>query len=275
MKRMLAILLASALGLALCACAKKAPVPSGTDGVEPVESHWYYAVETEISGEEYTAADGTPIGSTSYETPRLTLGHQGVETTPPAEMQAVCDAFNDGVGAPVPAEWNFEEIARAEYEWRTEAGLELVPISDEFDVTDTLLSDTMLSVIGVGSSYTGGAHPNNYFVSWNFDLQNARFFTLNDLSGDPAALRAAVTENIIAQIKEQGLDESYFPDYAETIRATEDFHVHFGGERKMTVWFSEYDIAPHAAGIPMFDVPHAVLEPYLNDYGAALLGVVK
>ncbi len=41
----------------------------------------------------------------------------------------------------------------------------------------------------------------------------------------------------------------------------------------MTVWFSEYDIAPHAAGIPMFDISYDVLAPYLNDSGAALLQI--
>ncbi len=283
MKNAISLMLALVLALSFAACGGKnnemveaipaQPVettePAET-AAEPQEQAATYTVEARTAETEITAEDGTLVGSTKYTLNYLTT--DGGE-----EMQAVCKTFNDAMDAFAAETYaedsEFAAQSREVYEWQTSENIEFMPCYDEFGVTDTFMSDNMVSIVGAGSNYTGGAHPNNYMMAWNYDLQNGKFFTLNDLADDPAALRAAVADEILAQIEAQGLAEGYFENYEEAIRGAEDFNVFFGGNRTMTVWFSEYDIAPHAAGIPMFDISYDVLAPYLNDSGAALLQI--
>ena len=39
----------------------------------------------------------------------------------------------------------------------------------------------------------------------------------------------------------------------------------------MTVFFQEYDIAPHAVGVPVFEIPYSSISRFLNAYGEQLL----
>lgn len=285
MKKAISLMLALTLALSLAACGGRGSAPEMVEAIpaQPVETAEsgeaapegeqgpVYRVETRPVEEEYTADDGTVVGHKRYTLAYLTTDGDD------AARAAVCKTFNDAMDAFFAQDFaedsDFGSVCRDAYAWQAEAGVEFEPCYDEFSVTDTAMSDTMLSISGGGSNYTGGAHPNNYLASWNYDLQNGRFFTLNDLADDPAALRAAVADEILDQIEAQGLAEGYFENYEEVIRGAEDFNVFFGGNRTMTVWFSEYDVAPHAAGIPMFDISYDVLAPYLNDSGAALLQI--
>jgi len=283
MKKAISLMLALVLALSLAACGGKDKTPEMVEAIpaqpvettettetaaEPQEQAAAYTAEARTAETEITAEDGTVVGSTKYTLNYLT-------TNGGEEMQAVCKTFNDAMDA-FAAEMYAEDSefaahSREVYEWQTSENIEFMPCYDEFAVTDTLMSDTMLSIVGVGSNFTGGAHPNNYMMAWNYDLQNGKFFTLNDLTDDPAALRAAIADEILAQIEAQGLAEGYFENYEEAIRGAEDFNVYFQPGSTMTVWFDEYVIAPHAAGIPAFSMDLSILDPYLNAAGAALL----
>jgi len=283
MKQAISLMLALVLALSLAACGGKDKTPEMVEAIpaqpvettettetaaEPQEQAAAYTAEARTAETEITAEDGTVVGSTKYTLNYLT-------TNGGEEMQAVCKTFNDAMDA-FAAEMYAEDSefaahSREVYEWQTSENIEFMPCYDEFAVTDTLMSDTMLSIVGVGSNFTGGAHPNNYMMAWNYDLQNGKFFTLNDLTDDPAALRAAIADEILAQIEAQGLAEGYFENYEEAIRGAEDFNVYFQPGSTMTVWFDEYVIAPHAAGIPAFSMDLSILDPYLNAAGAALL----
>ena len=276
MKRALTILMAATLALGFYACAGKTPT-GNTEPTEPTETAepaettedaapvWTW--ETRTSETAYTAEDGTEVARRRYELPYLT--YSGSET---AERDAVRDTFNDAMDQVVAdsEQLDLEEVGRENYAWSTETGIEFIPCLDEFSATDVYQNGALLSVSGVGSSMTGGAHPTNYLMAWNYDLDEGRFFTLSDLSDDPAALRAAIAEDILAQIDAEGNADWYFPEYQDTVRGMEDFNVFFDAEG-MTVWFSEYDIAPHAAGIPTFRISADTLAPHLNAYARQLL----
>lgn len=275
MKKILAVLVAMVLALGLCACAEKAPA-GNTDTAEPTErpaeavadADIVWTWETRTSETSYTAEDGTVVAARSYSLPYLT--YSGDEA---AGAETVRDTFNAAMEQAVAdsESLDLEEIGREGYAWSSEIGVEFIPYLDEFSASEVYLNGALLSVSGIGSSMIGGAHPNNYMMSWNYDLDEGRFFTLADLSDEPTALRDAVAEDILAQIDAEGNADWYYPEYQETIRGTEDFHVFFDAEG-MTVWFPEYDIAPHAAGIPLFRISADVLAPHLNAYAHALLG---
>ncbi len=283
MKKAISLTLTLVLALSLTACAKKDSAPEMVPAIpaqpvettpaetaeEPQEQAAIYTTEARTVETEITAEDGTVVGNT-----KCTLNY--LTTDGGEEMQAVCKTFNDAMDAFAAETYaedsEFAAHSREVYEWQTSENIEFMPCYDEFAVTDTLMSDTMLSIVGAGSNYTGGAHPNNYMMAWNYDLRNGKFFTLNDLTDDPAALRAAIADEVFFQIAAESDSEMYNEDYADTLRATEDFNVYFQTGNMMTVWFDEYVIAPHAAGIPAFSMELSVIDPYLNAAGAALLG---
>ena len=276
MKNVTAGIIALIVALSLCACSGR----NGTSGAQDTEPSWHYGTESEERSQSYTDDDGTVIATTSYTLPRLSVLSEGMGAVPP-EAQKACDTFNEeirrtsfigeGFFGDGEEPSDFSAMAREAHAWSAEMGMEFEPFFDEFSVSDVFQSAHMLSVFGLGSSFTGGAHPNNYFIVWNYDLDNGKFFGLNDLSDDPEALRAAVAENILGQINEQGLADGYFEDYAATIREAKEFSVMFRDSQELEVWFSEYEIAPHAAGMPNFTIPYPSIASYLNSYGRTLM----
>lgn len=266
---------------ALCACAKEQPAPpreadgAAADEIAPAKAEapvWRYEVETASEVFEHTAADGTVIATKKTELPRLTLKCDGdaAGQEPPEDMQAVCDAFNSG--ATVPELWDIDVFKEAEgqYEWKKLEDIEFFPLADELTVEKVYRSGDLLSVLGQAYVDLGGAHPDWGYVSWNFDLAAGGFFTPVSLTNDPEALRGTIVDEVVSEIYSSEWYEGYYEDFEEILRAKEDFAAFFD-EGGMTVYFEEYEIAPHALGVPEFTIPYAKLSRYLNERGARLL----
>lgn len=292
MRRLLAILLALSLALTLFGCAKQngASVAPGTDGAAAAEptkpedtpQEWVYDVRLESTQNKHRNEDGVVLAVQSYELPVLQMRNAAGEETflgdlpisgVSEEQLAVCKAFNAGVDlSELSADSDFAEASEEAYQWSLESGMEFTPLFDEFHVTEIYQYGDLLSVFGVGSSYAGGAHPNNYTKAWNFDLGTGEFFTLRDLSDYPDELVREIAYNILGKIWENDEADLYFDDYADTILMMDNFAVSFD-ESGMTVTFAEYDIAPHAGGMPSFLIPYAEFSRYLNERGERLLNL--
>lgn len=287
MKRALTIALTCAL--LFCGCAKQQIAAPGTDGTasaepakpEDMAQEWVYDVALEPTQDKHRNEDGVVLAVQSYELPVLQLRNAAGETFlgdlpipgVSEEQLAVCRAFNAGVDvSELGADWDVAEAAEEAYQWTLESGIEFTMLFDEFHVTEVYQSGDLLSVFGTGSSYAGGAHPNNYTKAWNFDLGTGEFFTLRDLSDYPDGLVREIAYNILGKIWESGETDLYFDDYADVILMMDDFAASFN-EYGMTVTFAEYDIAPHAGGMPAFVIPYAEFSRYLNERGERLLNL--
>ena len=86
------------------------------------------------------------------------------------------------------------------------------------------------------------------------------------------AAKRAVADEILRQIKEGGNDKEYFEGYEETVRKLEDVEACFTQDG-MAVWFSDYQLGPHSAGIPNFLISYDLIKPYLTTDGWELLGI--
>ena len=243
------------------------------------EAAWCFEVTRETEATDYKSPDGTVVASVSYETPRLTLkaesGGDGAE--PPEAMRAVCDAFNADAAAYDSARvwgtaWDMRAEGLAHYQAYRENGWEVFPLADELTITDVRQTDELVSVWAQAYVNLGGAHPDWGFCAWNFDLGTGSFFSLNDLTDRPEAMRAVLAEEIVSQIYRSELYDAFYDDTPETVRQQQDFNVFFGAEG-MTVWFGEYEIAPHVAGVPTFEIPYAVFASFLNARGERLLAL--
>lgn len=243
-----------------------------------------YEVEILLMENDWAAEDGTPLLTCSVQAPRLTaLREDGtaVETALTAmEEQAlsVADAFNQRF-----YDWTAEdqynklaETAQEDLNWYREEGMDWYG-SYACDLTCSVYqTEQMVSISGQYYTYTGGAHPNTSWLSWNFDLTEGVFFGA-DLLADGTELQTAVTEEILRQSQTQQEDgyipaDGYWEGYETLIADWGNYAVSFN-EEGMTVVFSPYELAPYAAGPQEFLITYDFLKPYLGPHGLELLGL--
>lgn len=296
MKRCLILLMTLALLGLLAACGAAAPNGSTNDTALPdgEDSGLSFAVVRDNCEEYLTASDGTALFRLYYELPRLELctaegevyepsaSANNTPTLLPQEVR-VRDTFNaemERCADELKAE--ADEMAQGAEEYRA-------LLTDGENVTDIWVSELtvnsvcqtsggLVSVLVTGYSYYGGAHPNTYTRSWNFDLTTGEFLTVDDLAaleGDLSgeSLTDRVYWALYDQVRAQELDKDYFDDYDFYLRDFSSFAVLNFTEDGLRATFDTYIIAPYAAGAQEFTVPYHAFYNALNDRARALLDI--
>lgn len=282
-------LFALMLSLVLAACTA-APLINVHNAPPP-------AAEPERTGEEIVcviemgtwedsaaAADGTLLAAYSFVLPVMQVTRAdgtAVQTAQtPAEEQALASAevFNRRFGEWAAAK-EFEGLvqeAQAALDYRREEGLPWAG-GYELELTCSVYqTENLISVSGTYYSNTGGAHPNTWQLSWNFDWKQGDFFEPEFLA-EGTDLGEAVTAEIIRQANEPLEDgrvpaEGYWEDY-EAIAANWGSYAVSFDEAGMNVTFSPYELAAYAAGPQNFRFSYAWLSPHLSSHGQKLLGL--
>ncbi len=239
-------------------------------------------VEVESYENVIRDGDGTVLAECSYALPVmrvLTEDGEPLEKAISPEQEAAlaaAETFNTRF-----AQWNEDpqalaEGAKEDREFWNEAGLEFPPYTDEFHCT-VYQTEHLVSVSGVYSTYTGGAHPNSLLMSWNFDLEAGEFF-------EPEILKAGgdiqdfVYGELVAQAREAAAEadtvpeDLYWEDYEDTLAEWSSYAVSFD-EEGMTIGFSPYELACYAAGPQVFHIPYERLYPHLGEHSRELLGL--
>lgn len=116
-----------------------------------------------------------------------------------------------------------------------------------------------VSLVFTVNEDTGGAHPNQFFRTFNFDAKTGLSITLQDLfPANPvyfmplrAKIKTAVHDELTAVLSEQG-DNVTNPDdllFEDISKLKEDVFNHYTfGTNYIRFFFSPYDIAPYAFG---------------------------
>ena len=256
--------------------AASAPEPEAAETVR-------YTVELVEWSDEARTEDGTTLASYTFQLPVLTAvradGTPITEAWSEPEEQAIsaAAAFNEKFGKWAAAEEFPEFVASAgeDLGLRRECDVQWTPYELTLDCT-VYQTDRIISVAGLYYTYTSGAHPNTWQLSWNFDLEQGAFFG-PELLADNTELQEAVSGEIIRQAKEPLEDgtvpaEWYWEDYEAIIANWASYTVNFD-EEGMVVIFSPYELAPYAAGLQTFRLSYNWLEPHLSAHGRALLGL--
>ncbi|GEM_PF-1133534 len=132
-------------------------------------------------------------------------------------------------------------------------------------------SPGLLSVRFEASRDTGGAHPNQSFASFVFDVENQRVLGLADLFKDlPAAL--SLLSELAARRMELVLDGHVLPEGVEP--KAENFAVFVIDGQDLVFSFAPYQMASYADGPQTLRVPlcHPRLLPLLSPRLVQLLG---
>ena len=263
MKRYISFFLALTMLFSLTACGK-----------QPTEDEIVcsFFVLSELYEQEYKAEDGTTLAQCHYELADLEITH---DLAANAQMFAAQQTFNAEMERQRSEQIDFFgtvcDAAKEDYAYMSETGLDWNAYADEMTIGSTYQTDGgLLSIYAAAYCYTGGAHPTNGFAVWNYDLNEGKFLQYTDFTDDEAAFCAAVADEILMQIDEEGLAEGLFEDYEASVQELSYAEVYFG-EAGMIVCFPEYILGAHAAGLPSFIVPYEKIAGAMNDYGRALL----
>lgn len=277
MSTMIALFLVFA---ALVGCAGETGV--NVKNAPPPAAALTFAVEVETYEETVRDEDGAVLAECSYELPVLTARLkdgsvlESAATEEEERALALAESFNARF-----AQWKanprtLAESAKEDRAFRNESGLTPVAYTDNLSCA-VYQTETLISVSGVYSTYTGGAHPNHILMSWNFDL-GAGDFIEPEMLDEGAGLRDYVQLALARQIREVAAEagmtpkDLYWEDYADILSDWPSYAVSFDAEG-MTVGFSPYELACYAAGPQVFRLTYEELLPYLGQHGKALLGL--
>lgn len=122
--------------------------------------------------------------------------------------------------------------------------------------------------------YSGGAHPNNWPMTWVFDMADGSEVTLDRLFSDPEqalpAVAAACRKVLIPTLGQMYLEDMLGPGLEPLEDNFKRFALTVEGA---TFFFAPYQVAPYAAGEQVVTIPYADLAPWLSPAMAEALGL--
>ena len=290
MKKYCSLILTLCLAAALAGCGiTTLPTPEDPEppaAADPEEIT--YEVTTDPHEETVHAEDGTLLMTVSFQLPHLQAYADGTLIETPAtpaqeEAMARVNTFNENFN-----QWRESgdtaqsmEDAKSLYQSFPDA-FSNTSYFEEFTYT-AYRTGSLISIAADYYSYLGGAHPNDVYFSWNFDLDSSTFLTIPELATDPQAFTLAVADMIEVQAGERfasepeyeglSISDVYWDNYRETIEKWgSDYAASFDADG-LTVIFSAYELASYANGPQEFHIPYAALDSYWSDSGRAVLGL--
>ena len=290
MKKYCSLILTLCLAAALAGCGiTTLPTPEDPEppaAADPEEIT--YEVTTDPHEETVHAEDGTLLMTVSFQLPHLQAYADGTLIETPAtpaqeEAMARVNTFNENFN-----QWRESgdtaqsmEDAKSLYQSFPDA-FSNTSYFEEFTYT-AYRTGSLISIAADYYSFLGGAHPNDVYFSWNFDLDSSTFLTIPELATDPQAFTLAVADMIEVQAGERfasepeyeglSISDIYWDNYRETIEKWgSDYAASFDADG-LTVIFSAYELASYANGPQEFHIPYAALDSYWSDSGRAVLGL--
>lgn len=290
MKKYCSLILTLCLAAALAGCGiTTLPTPEDPESpaaADPEEIT--YEVTTDPHEETVHAEDGTLLMTVSFQLPHLQAYADGTLIETPAtpaqeEAMARVNTFNENFN-----QWRESgdtaqsmEDAKSLYQSFPDA-FSNTSYCEEFTYT-AYRTGSLISIAADYYSYLGGAHPNDVYFSWNFDLDSNTFLTIPELATDPQAFTLAVADMIEVQAGERfasepeyeglSISDIYWDNYRETIEKWgSDYAASFDADG-LTVIFSAYELASYANGPQEFHIPYAALDSYWSDSGRTVLGL--
>ena len=135
-----------------------------------------------------------------------------------------------------------------------------IPIEVNIDYEITYQDDNIISFVITKSESAASAYQEQYF--YNIDIENGKELNLRDVLGED--YKEIVDEEVKKQIKErmeENKDNSYFTEEEGGFSGIEDEYQDFyiNENKKVTVVFQKYEIAPGYMGIQNFEIQNNIL----------------
>lgn len=135
-----------------------------------------------------------------------------------------------------------------------------IPTQINIDYKITYQDDNIISFVITKSESAASAYQEQYF--YNIDIENGKELNLRDVLGEN--YKEIVDEEVKKQIKErmeENKDNSYFTEEEGGFSGIEDEYQNFyiNENKKVTIVFQKYEIAPGYMGIQNFEIQNNIL----------------
>lgn len=135
-----------------------------------------------------------------------------------------------------------------------------IPTQINIDYKITYQDDNIISFVITKSESAASAYQEQYF--YNIDIENGKELNLRDVLGEN--YKEIVDEEVKKQIKErmeENKDNSYFTEEEGGFSGIEDEYQNFyiNENKKVTMVFQKYEIAPGYMGIQNFEIQNNIL----------------
>lgn len=114
-------------------------------------------------------------------------------------------------------------------------------------------------------SYTGGAHPNAYYTTVNFNFKDNEFLELKDIFIKDSmwldGLSYISTEKVVAK-----LGDNADLDWVNTGIGLDPANLNVWelNQKNLIITFNPYQVAPYAAGVITIEIPFTELKEYIR-----------
>lgn len=216
--------------------------------------------------QEETAEDGTSIFVYQYQ--NITV----IMPSASAAGKKITEAMSTRVAETADSAGEILNWAKQDY---TSGSTAWTPYSCQISFAPERVDPTIISFSGTIWNYTGGIHPNQVLISYNFDASSGEILTLEDILNHTdmtEALYLKVMDGLSSK-QYDGLqaDTSVYTDgYEQTVRnhftlGQADSACWYFTDTGMCFYFSPYEIAPYAVGSIEIEVPYADLHGILKE----------
>uniref|UniRef100_A0A7V4NGV6 DUF3298/DUF4163 domain-containing protein n=1 Tax=Fervidobacterium pennivorans TaxID=93466 RepID=A0A7V4NGV6_FERPE len=124
-------------------------------------------------------------------------------------------------------------------------------------------SKDFVSLVIYYYTFTGGAHGITTFDTYNIDLKNSNFLTLEDIFSDTCNYEKTIKDFITKLVISR--KEEFFPESVEYINEDDITKRPFTVTKEsLQIYYEDYEIAPHSTGLPVFEIPLSLLKPCLR-----------
>ncbi|MBU3964638.1 DUF3298 and DUF4163 domain-containing protein [Patescibacteria group bacterium] len=133
----------------------------------------------------------------------------------------------------------------------------------------TLLNESLVSISFSASENFGGAHPNNYAITFNYDITGAKKVELWDIFKKGVDYKGVISEicqeKLLVQFGEDEALESWIKEGTEPKEGSfENFVL---TNASLVISFNPYEVGPYAIGIQTVEIFFTDIEQYLDTQG--------
>ena len=269
MQRIIGILLCVLLVLSMAAC--KTPdnhtpqstpntsePPSSSSGSEDTPLHTFYAMSVPGEAEYLYHENGTALFEYCYQHIQLQIADQLVSDKITLDFLRRIDSTRT----------NAEQIAQqaqADYDGSADWSAYKYHIY----YSPTRIDQSIISLFGTRTTYTGGLHPDESCLSVSYDAANGEYLTLGSILNH-IDNKEDICGLVLDELEKVNYQFSLFEGYEEVVKerfnadesTDENFYFTTTG---LCFYFAPYELAPFSTGIVTVEIPYSKMPGILND----------
>lgn len=216
------------------------------------------AVSLPIITQTEIASDGTELFRYTYQNISL------VVPDPEVADKAILHFLNK-----TDMQENAEQILAAAKSVYAENSHNWTPYVSQVLYTPTRVDQSVMSLSGSHTTYTGTPHPETVYSSLNYNMLTGEFLTLPEIlvAEDSGDKLSQFIIDILSKQKESlyirdGFEDTVKARFAKSLSDDFDWYFSFEG---LIFYFVPYDIAPYASGVIKAEIPYTQLTGILKD----------